>query len=53
MFTCSIHRVWETARDQLRETLGQTDFQSMLADRSCTTDLLQADSPDNSIKHEF
>jgi len=40
--SCSIHRVWETARDQLRETLRQADFKSILADRSCTTDLLKA-----------
>ena len=37
---CSIHRVWEKARDQLRETLRQADFKSILADNSCTTDLL-------------
>lgn len=39
--SCSVHRVWEKARDQLRETLAQTDFQSMLSDRSCTTDFLR------------
>jgi Rrf2 family iron-sulfur cluster assembly transcriptional regulator len=33
---CSIHRVWETARDQLRETLRQANFKSILADKSCT-----------------
>jgi len=37
---CSAHRVWEKARDQLRETLRQTDFKSMLADESCRTDFL-------------
>ncbi len=36
---CSIHRIWETARNQLRDTLRQADFKSILADRSCTTDL--------------
>jgi DNA-binding IscR family transcriptional regulator len=38
--SCSAHRVWEKARDQLRETLRQTDFQSMLNDESCRTDFL-------------
>lgn len=38
---CSIHRIWETARNQLRETLRQADFKSILADRSCTIDLMQ------------
>jgi len=37
---CSAHRVWEKARDQLRETLRQTNFKSMLADESCRTDFL-------------
>ena len=38
---CSIHRIWETARDQLRGTLRQADFKSILADRSCTIDLMK------------
>ncbi len=36
---CSIHRVWENARNQLRDTLRQADFKSILDDRSCTIDL--------------
>ena len=40
--TCSIHRVWEKARDQLRETLKQADFESILTDKSCSIDLLKA-----------
>jgi len=39
---CSIHRVWKTARDQLRETLRQANFKSILADKSCTIDLMEA-----------
>ena len=39
---CSIHKVWETARDQLRETLRQADFKGILADTSCTIDLMEA-----------
>ena len=40
--SCSIHRVWEKARDQLRDTLRQADFESILTDKSCTMDLLKA-----------
>lgn len=39
---CAIHQVWEKARDQLRETLRQTDFKSVLEKESCTTKLLRA-----------
>jgi Rrf2 family protein len=38
---CSIHRVWDTARNQLRDTLRQADFKSILADKSCTIDLMK------------
>ena len=37
---CSAHRVWQRARNQLRETLRQTDFKTMLADDSCLMDQL-------------
>ena len=30
--TCSVHRVWETARNQLRETLRKATFSSLLQD---------------------
>ncbi len=39
---CAVHRIWEKARDQLRETLRQADFKGILADRSCTIDLMKA-----------
>jgi len=39
--TCSIHRIWETARNQLRDTLRQADFKSILADKSYTMDLMK------------
>jgi len=39
--SCSIHRIWETARDQLRETLKEVKFSRILADKSCTIDLLK------------
>ena len=38
---CSIHRIWETARDQLRETLRQADFKSILSDKSCAIELMK------------
>jgi Rrf2 family protein len=38
---CSIHRIWETARNQLRDTLRQADFKTILADRSCTIELMK------------
>jgi Rrf2 family protein len=38
---CAIHRIWENARDQLRDTLRQADFKSILADKSCTIDLMK------------
>ncbi len=39
---CAIHRVWKTARDQLRETLRQADFKDILADKNCTIELMEA-----------
>ena len=38
---CSVHRIWERARDQLRETLRRSTFMHILAEESCTTDLLK------------
>ncbi len=38
---CSIHHIWDAARTQLRDTLRQADFKSILADRSCTIDLMK------------
>ena len=39
---CAIQRIWETARDQLRDTLRQAKFKDILADRSCTIELMEA-----------
>ena len=39
---CAVHRIWEKARDQLRETLRQADFKGILADKSCTAELMAA-----------
>ena len=39
--SCSVHRIWEQARDQLRSTLRQNTFASIVADDNCTTELLR------------
>jgi len=38
---CSIHRVWEKARDQLRATLRKANFKNILEDQSCTIALME------------
>ena len=40
--SCTIHQVWEKARDQLRTTLREASFEHILAEKSCTADLLEA-----------
>ena len=37
--TCAIHRVWEEARDQLRRTLREADFQTLAEKETCITHL--------------
>ena len=32
---CSVHRVWDTARSQLRDTLQEATFASLLTEDSC------------------
>jgi Rrf2 family protein len=32
---CTVHRVWQDARDQLRASLRQVSFDQLLADTSC------------------
>ena len=39
--TCSVHRIWEQARDQLRTTLKQSTFAQIMAEDTCTADLLK------------
>jgi len=34
-YHCTVHRVWQDARDQLRATLRQVSFEQLLADTSC------------------
>ena len=33
--TCAVNRVWETARNQLRQTLGEASFSGLLKEDSC------------------
>ncbi len=40
--SCAIHQVWQRARDQLRQTLKEATFKSILAEQSCSIDLLKA-----------
>ena len=32
---CAVNKIWEKARDQLRETLGKATFKSLLESQSC------------------
>jgi Rrf2 family protein len=32
---CTVHRVWQDARDQLRASLRQVSFEQLIADTSC------------------
>ncbi len=34
-YHCAVHRVWLDARDQLRDTLRQVNFEQLTADASC------------------
>ncbi len=36
-YSCAVHRVWLTARDQLRTTLGAVTFADLARDESCMT----------------
>ena len=36
---CSVHRVWENARNQLRDTLKEATFASLLVEDSCVIPL--------------
>jgi Rrf2 family transcriptional regulator, iron-sulfur cluster assembly transcription factor len=39
---CSVHRVWQHAREQLRTILGKADFQTLLKGDSCLLESLPA-----------
>ena len=51
---CSIHRVWERAREQLRNTLREATFAKLLEDETCIFPLISSElSEENKIKEEF
>ena len=51
---CSIHRVWEKAREQLRETLKEATFAKMLEEETCIFPSISSElSGENKIKEEF
>jgi DNA-binding IscR family transcriptional regulator len=39
---CAVNKIWEKARDQLRETLGKATFKSLLESQSCMSSALPA-----------
>jgi Rrf2 family protein len=34
-YDCAVHRVWMTAREQLRETLNDVTFEQLIKEKSC------------------
>ena len=40
---CTVHRVWERARNQLRETLREASFSKLLQEDSCLDPLLETE----------
>jgi len=43
--TCAVNRIWEKARNQLRDTLREATFARLLQEESCFTPLLTAQDP--------
>ncbi|MGD8740277.1 MAG: Rrf2 family transcriptional regulator [Desulfobacterales bacterium] len=41
--TCTVNRVWETARNQLRETLREASFSKLLKEDSCLNPFLESE----------
>jgi DNA-binding IscR family transcriptional regulator len=50
---CSIHRVWEKAREQLRNTLRKATFAKMLEEETCFPSISSELSEENKIKEDF
>ena len=44
---CTVHQVWETARSQLRDTLREATFASLLTEDSCVIPLYRAGNNSN------
>ncbi|MBW2589516.1 MAG: Rrf2 family transcriptional regulator [Deltaproteobacteria bacterium] len=51
---CSIHRVWEKAREQLRNTLREATFAKLIEGETCIFPLISSElSEENKIKEDF
>jgi len=47
---CAVHRIWQKARDQLRNTLREATFAELLQDR-CSTELRRPPSISANVQH--
>jgi len=54
-YNCAVHRVWWKAREQLRATLRQVNFEQLVAETTCLTSpheaLLEPESLDGTDPH--
>ncbi len=48
--TCSVHRVWQRATDQLRQTLKESTFSHLVAEGSCIPDDICAGSSGTEVR---
>ena len=48
--SCTVHLVWEKARDQLRETLRQARFADLMAENTCIADLMTSIQTHSGLK---
>jgi len=47
---CAVHKVWNRARNQLRECLGEATFSSLMAEDLCTRHFPSAAGPHDDIR---
>jgi Rrf2 family protein len=48
--SCTVHLVWEKAREQLRETLRQARFADLMAGNTCIADLMTSIKTHSGLK---
>jgi len=46
---CAVNKIWEKARNQLRQTLGQATFKSLVESQSCMNSSLPARSKGKAV----
>ena len=46
---CAVNKIWEKARNQLRQTLGQATFKSLVESQSCMSSSLPARSKGKAV----